>query len=196
MRDRVRGRRNEHPPESKAMIGPGRVEKGTVAAIPTSRPALFSSSLAFEVERVGAVAIYCSDGRYGDQMDDFIHIHLKLPRYDRLALPGGSASLAGYLELFREEDVLGQNLRFLIEGHALRHVILIAHEDCSFYRKRLGVAPGAIIDQQRVDLAKVTERLRRYYPTVEVRSFLTGIRAGTVEFEEAAENSPRRVVSG
>ena len=35
-----------------------------------------------------AAAVYCSDGRFGEHVDDFLHNALKLPRYDRLAVPG------------------------------------------------------------------------------------------------------------
>lgn len=38
-----------------------------------------------------AVAVYCSDSRYGNHPDEFLRPHLGLPRYDRLALPGGPA---------------------------------------------------------------------------------------------------------
>ena len=48
----------------------------------------FESSLRFDENRIHAAAIYCSDGRYGEQFDDFLHSGLKLPRYDRLAVPG------------------------------------------------------------------------------------------------------------
>src|SRR3954465_250649 len=46
----------------------------------------FVSSVPFEALRIGAAAVYCSDGRYGDQMDEFLHLGLGFPRYDRLAV--------------------------------------------------------------------------------------------------------------
>src|SRR5262245_62890171 len=45
-------------------------------------------------ERIGAMAIYCSDGRWGEAMDEFCHRHLQIPRYDRWAVPGGPAWVA------------------------------------------------------------------------------------------------------
>src|SRR5919204_3023448 len=45
-------------------------------------------------ERIGALALYCSDGRWGEAFDEFCHRHLQIPRYDRLAVPGGPAWMA------------------------------------------------------------------------------------------------------
>ena len=42
---------------------------------------------------LGAAAVYCSDGRYGEHMDDFLHNCLGLPRYDRVAIPGGAGKV-------------------------------------------------------------------------------------------------------
>jgi hypothetical protein len=56
----------------------------------------FESSVPYEQARIEAAAVYCSDGRFGDQVDDLLHHQLLLPRYDRVAIPGGSACLSGY----------------------------------------------------------------------------------------------------
>src|SRR5258708_36282290 len=55
----------------------------------------YRSSIPYDTERIGAAAVYCSDGRFGEQVDDLIFNALNLPRYDRLAIPGGAACLAG-----------------------------------------------------------------------------------------------------
>src|SRR5947207_11048143 len=86
---------------------------------------VFTSSAPFEAERVGAVAIYCSDGRYGDAVDEFLHDSLGLPNYDRLAIAGGpawiglrsSASISQY-------GLVRDQLDFLVQVHALRRVVL------------------------------------------------------------------------
>src|SRR6186997_30832 len=93
------------------------------------------SSLPFTHERIGAAAIYCSDGRYNEQFDEFLHTRLELPRYDRLAIPGGAAALAGHFAAYREEDSLRDQLRFLIVAHELERIVLIAHQGCGFYIK-------------------------------------------------------------
>ena len=61
---------------------------------------IYESPTPYEQTRIHAAAIYCSDGRVGEQIDDFLHKGLGLPRYDRLAIPGGPACLSGSLATF------------------------------------------------------------------------------------------------
>jgi len=49
----------------------------------------FISTHPWNPERIGAMAIYCSDGRWGEAFDEFCHEGLRIPRYDRFAVPGG-----------------------------------------------------------------------------------------------------------
>src|SRR5262245_58336780 len=53
----------------------------------------FTSTEIWNPERIGAVVLYCSDGRWGEAFDEFCHGHLLIPRYDRWALPGGPVCL-------------------------------------------------------------------------------------------------------
>src|SRR5205823_498642 len=69
-------------------------------------------------ERIGALALYCSDGRWGEAFDEFCHRQLQIPRYDRWAVPGGPAWLAegegaGLLRPARAQ------LDFLVQAHQL-----------------------------------------------------------------------------
>src|SRR5437660_12409026 len=61
---------------------------------PTLPMAVFTSSERWNPERIGALALYCSDGRWGEAFDEFCHKRLLIPRYDRWAVPGGPAWLA------------------------------------------------------------------------------------------------------
>jgi len=99
----------------------------------------YGSPVPFEENRSGVVAVYCSDGRFGEQCDDLLHHALGLRHYDRLVVPGGAACLAGYVAASREESTLMSQLEFLIRAHVLHHVVLIAHQDCAFYTSRLRV---------------------------------------------------------
>jgi hypothetical protein len=122
-------------------------------------PSIFESTHPFEHARIGAAAIYCSDGRYGEQFDDFLHSALKLPRYDRVAVPGGPGCLAGHFAAWRDEEVIVEQLDFLIRTHDLGRIVLIAHEDCVFYLKKLSVPSQGLVRQQRTDLDKAAARL-------------------------------------
>ena len=143
----------------------------------------FESREPFAAERIQAAAVYCSDGRYGEQMDDFLHNALELPRYDRMALPGGAGCLAGHLSTFRMENGLADQLRFLIPGHQLARVILIAHQDCVFYLDLLRVPPERLEQQQRADLVKAARRIREINRSLVVDAFFARRCEHRVRFE-------------
>ena len=128
--------------------------------------AVYESPVRFHESRIRAAAVYCSDGRFGEHVDDFLHNALKLPRYDRLAVPGGAACLAGHFLAFREEEGLIEQLRFLIKVHGLERVVLVAHQDCAFYTERLHVSPLKIETQQQEDM----QTSRSASPLVLIRS--------------------------
>lgn len=114
----------------------------------------FRSAIPYEAARIHAGAIYCSDGRVGEHFDDFLQNGLNLPRYDRIALPGGPACLAGHPEAHLEEQGVVDELKFLVEAHQLRHIVLIAHERCAFYTTRLGLKENRLELMQRADLIR------------------------------------------
>ncbi|MFT3683768.1 MAG: hypothetical protein QM783_02380 [Phycisphaerales bacterium] len=137
----------------------------------------------FVHERIGAVAIYCSDGRYNEQFDEFLHQHLSLPRYDRLVIPGGPAALAGHFASFRDEEPLADHLKFLIDAHELDRVVMIAHHGCGYYRKRLMVSDSRLRAQQATDLAAAAARVRAISLAVEVSAYIAGLTGDRVAIE-------------
>jgi hypothetical protein len=88
-----------------------------------------------------------------------MHLALKLPRYDRLAVPGGAACLASHFSAYREEEGVIEQLRFLVHVHDLERVVLVAHEGCAFYTERLHVSPLQLESQQYDDIKKAVRRV-------------------------------------
>jgi hypothetical protein len=152
------------------------------AATPAPSQPAFVSSIAFDAERVGAAAVYCADGRYGDQMDEFLHLGLGFPRYDRVAVPGGAACLADHVQAMRERSALERQLRFLVEAHDLTRVVLIAHEDCGFYKTVRWRAPS-LESQQAADLARAAEKVREYARGLTVDAYIARRVGGRVRFD-------------
>jgi carbonic anhydrase-like protein len=143
----------------------------------------YESPTPYEEARIHAAAIYCSDGRVGEQIDDFLHRGLGLPRYDRLAVPGGPACLSGNLATFLEGRAVEDALRFLIRVHDLHQVVLIAHEGCAYYRDRLGVPERSITTEQRRDLDKTVASVRRLREGLGVTAFLARVSGARIRFE-------------
>lgn len=144
--------------------------------------AIFRSSIPWEHQRIGAAAIYCADGRYNDQTDDFLHNRLELPRYDRVVIPGGAACLAPHTLAMRERGALEKQLRFLIESHMLNRVVLIAHEDCGFYKHVLRLRT-AMEPQQHTDLRHVANVIRSWSGDVLVEAYFARKADSLVQFE-------------
>lgn len=143
----------------------------------------YLSTLNFNAERIHAAALYCSDGRFGEQFDDFLHNHLKLPRYDRVALPGGPACLAGYAAARLEEQGVIDELQFLIEAHRLSRVVLIQHENCAFYRQRLTVRPQSMEQLQKADLARAAYSIRHATSLDRIEGYFARVDASGILFE-------------
>jgi hypothetical protein len=144
----------------------------------------YQSDLPYNSDRIHAAALYCSDGRVGEHFDDFLQIGLKLPRYDRVALPGGPAALAGHTEIHVEEEGVMEELKFLAEVHGLSRVILIQHEGCAFYGSRLHLPQAYLEAQQRIDIVKSAELIRRITGIDDVLGYFARRGDGRVAFEE------------
>jgi hypothetical protein len=145
---------------------------------------VYQSRVRFDENRIRAAALYCSDGRFGEQFDDFLHNSLALPRYDRLAVPGGPACLAGHFLAFREEEALVEQMRFLIRVHCLERVVLIAHQDCAFYTERLRVSRTQLEQRQQEDVEAAVRRIHWLAGHLPVDVFFARKHAdGAIRFE-------------
>ena len=147
-------------------------------ATPTAARLPFVSSVAFEPARIDAAAVYCSDGRFGAAFDDFLHRGLSLAKVDRLAVPGGPATLAG---------VSGQGivdeLKFLVDAHELRRVVLIQHAGCAFYAGRLGVGEASAEQLQLADLARAAYTVRQALGDLAIDGFFARVDANAITFD-------------
>ncbi len=143
----------------------------------------YESAIPYVAQRIHAAAIYCSDGRVGEHFDDFLHHGLKLPRYDRVALPGGPACLAGHTEAHLEEQGVVDELKFLVDAHELERVILIAHEGCAFYAQRLQLPESYLAPQQKIDLVKAAGFVRRVTGIREVEGYFAHLQQQQITFE-------------
>lgn len=147
-----------------------------------TRPA-FHSDQPFELARIHAAAIYCSDGRFGEQIDQFLHQGLGLPRYDRLATPGGPACLAGHPTAWRQEQGLIEDLRFLVGVHGLERVVLIAHHNCAFYLQHLRVEATELLARQCADLDRAAQQIARLDSSLKIEPYLALLEGDTVVFQ-------------
>jgi hypothetical protein len=148
---------------------------------------LFTSMEPWHEERIGALALYCSDGRWGKAFDEFCHNHLMIPRYDRLAVPGGPAWLANAEENDAFHATARDHLDFLVRVHELEQVVLITHYGCAYYGHRLNKPPRDCLQAQRDDVRAAAETLRRWYPKIAVESYLAMRHGRLLSFHRLGE---------
>ncbi len=144
---------------------------------------VYRSPIPYEVARINAAAVYCSDGRIGDHMDEFLHQGLGLPRYDRLACPGGPVALAGRLLAFWESRGVLEQLHVLVKVHEVRQVVLIAHAGCAYYAERLALDPLVVEEEQREDLTRAAHAVQRIDGALEVAGFFAHLDGASVLYE-------------
>ena len=143
----------------------------------------FTSSVPYEHERIYAAAVYCSDGRLGDHVDEFLHMGLGPPRYDRVACPGGPVGLAGRLAAYWDTKGMEEQLRFLTQVHEIRKVVLIAHKGCAYYSRRLLLPAEQLEVEQKQDVRTAALTVRQMVSGVEVMPYWARVEGKTVAFE-------------
>jgi hypothetical protein len=131
-----------------------------------------------------AAALYCSDGRIGEQFDDFLQNGLSLPRYDRLCLPGGPACLAGHPQANLEEQGVVDEFHFLVQVHKLKRVVLIAHQGCAFYASRLELKEPRLELVQRADLVRAAAFVHRVTGLEAIEAYYARLTDGKITFEQ------------
>jgi hypothetical protein len=138
----------------------------------------FESSHTWHPERIRALAIYCSDGRWGEAFDEFCHESLGIPRYDRFAVPGGPVWLTlRDVTLMAPYEAARSELDFLVRAHELERIVLIAHYGCAVYAHLLGKDPEGCLEAQEADLRSAAQTLRAWFAGIAVDAYVA-MRAG------------------
>jgi hypothetical protein len=139
----------------------------------------FVSSQTWNPERIGALAMYCSDGRWGDAFDEFCHEHLHIPRYDRFAIPGGCACIA---ESNHDAHEPWQQLSLLVRVHQLQKIVLVAHYGCAYYAEREKLDADGCIAAQVADLHHAAIGILERFPRLNVQMYLAMRRSERLSF--------------
>jgi hypothetical protein len=143
----------------------------------------FVSRVSYEPTHPRVLAIYCSDGRFTDAVEDLAQ-HLGHERIDTLTIPGGPGLLNRWVADYLESDVVMRAARFLIEGHHIDEVLLLAHAGCGYYQSHHG-ARGAefIAEQQLEDLRFAANELTQAFPGLSVRLYFVRPHGTEIHFE-------------
>jgi carbonic anhydrase len=138
----------------------------------------------FDKKHPKALAIYCSDGRFTDAVEELVH-GLGHARLDVLCMPGGPALLDLGSASFSALEAMRTSASFLIRGHGLKHVTLIAHDGCGYYKERYRFeTPEEIVKQQKDDLRTAAEWLAGSHPDASITMYFAKPEGNKIAFEE------------
>src|SRR5260370_9302958 len=158
---------------------PDRPDWVSISLGPDLPIAVFHSMDPWHPERIGALALYCSDGRWGEAFDEFCHKHLQIPRYDRWATPGGPAWLAT-----GDAPAAPEQIDFLVRAHDLEQTVLITHFVCAHYGHRLQRSPRDCLPAQVEDTHTAARTLRGWYPDLRVSAYLAMRHGSCLSFHQ------------
>ncbi len=142
----------------------------------------YKSQQPFTEQQSSVLVITCTSNVFVPYVREFLEKHLGLPEgtYDWLAVPGGPQFLllTEYLPKFAW---VGQKwLKFLIERHRLKRVIVISHEDCAWYNEerllpaflqKYGGLDKSLKERQKDDLREVTGILRNLLAPIAIEAY-------------------------
>lgn len=143
----------------------------------------FRSPVAWREEFADTLVLYCADGRFVPQCEDFLMNGLQVKTCDHFVVPGGAGWLVLDALTFHAYDAAREHIGFLVQAHSLKRAILIVHEDCGFYRARFPNATvEAIYAAQIKDLRQAATTLTVWFPQLTVERYYARVEGGQVEF--------------
>ena len=130
------------------------------------------------------IAVHCSDPRYQRHFQEFLDSHLGLENYGLIAVPGGPQFLT-LLEYLPKFAWVGWRwLTFLVGVAQPRRAILIAHDECLWYRDgRFWQHRGDIHERQLKDLRQVRAEILQRFPGVSVELYFARFEGEQAVFE-------------
>ncbi len=122
----------------------------------------------WDAERPRVLVAACSDGRLQEATDAFLARALGVRQYDRLHVPGGGGGLAASGTDFIRAHEIRRECSFLVEAHAVEHLILLFHGPASggppeavcadYRRKHAWQRPEQVRAQQESDVRDLLTR--------------------------------------
>jgi len=123
-------------------------------------------AMKFDDTHPEALVIQCSDGRYTPIVAELMRSN-GIERYDVMAMPGGPALLDMASASILQSEACKNGTSFLVKGHGIKKIWLLAHAGCGFYKNALNGMPSqSIIDRQNNDLQRAANWLRTINPAL------------------------------
>jgi hypothetical protein len=149
------------------------------------------------------VAMFTSEARYFAAMSEFLAARYPSETVDRVAVPGGPwwlAKAASLSESRVKRIILGElkpvreAMRSLVDSHDLRELVLIAAQDCAWYRRLYPrLSPGETVRRQGEDMVRARDEALRWAgrPISVSGHILTFDAQGAITFRTLIESNGR-----
>ncbi len=126
---------------------------------------------------IETLVIHCGDYRFQAGFHEFLNSRLNLnENYDLMVIPGGPLSLTLFEYLPKFSWASWKWLRFFVEKHGIKRLILIQHQDCAFYK----TMPAHLHDsaepreRQEQDLRRAATTMKKDFPGLKVELYYAG----------------------
>lgn len=129
-----------------------------------------------------ALVVHCSDHRFQRIFREFVEGTLKIGDYDVIAVPGGPQVLAALDYLPKFAWAGSRWAKYLVDAHDLKRIVLLAHDECGWYRHVHGTH-AEVEARQRADLARGRDQLQRAIPGISVETWFIVLHEGNVKAE-------------
>lgn len=138
---------------------------------------VYQSRAEWREARSPTLVIACADGRWRDHIEDFVANALKVDSaYDLVMVPGGAEPLALADLIPKDFSFLRRRLEMLVRSHGTRRVILIAHENCGWYRERkVGPLTLELKARQIADLRRARACVTEWFDGVTVETYFARV---------------------
>jgi hypothetical protein len=142
------------------------------------------ANVTFDAKHPSALAMYCSDGRFTEAIEELLH-SLGHARLDTLTVPGGPALLDMTSSSLSALEVMRSAATFLIRGHAIKHIVLLGHEGCGYYKARFPYeSADAMKRRQCADLAQAARWVRGEHEALHVTTYFATPEGTRIRFDE------------
>lgn len=133
-------------------------------------------------EHPDTLALYCSDGRFTRAVEELCTA-LGADRIDTVTIPGGP----GLLDLGKlaptDRATVSRALCFLVPGHKIKHVVLVAHVGCGYYRSRYPRKSAIEIEAaQKNDLITAGIYVEKWYG-IKVGCYYANVLDNRIQFD-------------
>lgn len=138
-----------------------------------------TSRAPWDPARPPALVICCVDGRWFRHIEEFVRESLQAGhRTDWMCVPGGVEPLTLLSFVPKDFNFMRRRLEALVAAHGTSRVILIAHEDCAWYRQlKIGPLKLDLRGRQTGDLRRAARVIHEMIPGVGVETYFARLSA-------------------